>query len=391
MDFGFSEEQEMLRGTCRKFLEEQVPIERARTLGESGRFDRALWRRIGELGWAGLTVPEENGGLGLGLVDLLVLAEEHGRLCQPGLFLSTAGVATVLADLASEHQRATWLPEIATGERTATWAHYESGGRWGPREVALSAERKDGGWCLSGTKRLVSDGVDADLLLVSARTDSGPALFLVSARAQGVEIVPHRALDLTRTLASITFDAVSLDDDAKLPISDGIAGLDRAFQIFVVLQCGETLGVAEALMEMTVEHARNRVQFGRPIGSFQAIRHKCADMRVALDGMRTLTRYAALAVQDRFEDAREAVHSAKSHVGAAAAALAGEALQIHGGVGFTWEYDVHLFLRRAKSNQVLWGDPPWHNECIAEGLLSTGSGSSSGSARDGGGDMGRIG
>lgn len=369
MDFAFDEEQDMLRESCRQFLSQEAPMLRVREMGEAGRFDPKLWKQIAELGWTALTVPEENDGLGLGLVDLLVLAEEHGRLCQPGLFLSTAGVATILAELASEAQRAEWLPKIATGECRATWAHYEPEGGWGPDDIALQAKRDGDGWSLSGTKRLVSDAVDADLLLVSARSEDGAGLFLVPSAASGVSIEPHTGLDLTRTLAQVDFDSVSVSQDQMLPLADADAAIERALQIAIVLQCGESLGVAEALLEMAVEYSKGREQFGRPIGSFQVIRHKCADMRIQLDGIRTFARYAALAVQDRFEDAAEAVHAAKSHIGDGTAYIAGEALQIHGGVGFTWEYDVHYLLRRAKSNQVLWGDPAWHNERIAQGMI----------------------
>ena len=207
MDFGFSEEQDMLRTTCRQFLEEEAPMGKVREMGEAGRFDRALWKQIAELGWNALTVPEEFDGLGLGLVDLLVLAEEHGRLCQPGLFLSTAGVATVLSELGSPAQRSEWLPKMAVGECTATWAHYEPNGGWGPDDVALEAKKDGDGWSLSGSKRLVSDAVDADLFLVSARAEDGPALYLVPASATGIEIVPHTGLDLTRTLAEVRFDS----------------------------------------------------------------------------------------------------------------------------------------------------------------------------------------
>ncbi len=373
MDFGFNEEQDMLRETCRQFLNREAPMLRVREMGEAGRFDRKLWDQIAELGWTALTIPENNDGLGLGLVDLLVLAEEHGRLCQPGLFLSTAGAATVIAELGSEAQRAQWLPKIANGEFTATWAHYEPEGGWGPDDITLQAKRDGDGWSLSGAKRLVSDAVDSDLFLVSARGDDGPALFLVPASVSGLGIRPHTGLDLTRTLAAVDFDSVAVGADAMLPPSSAHpyaeADIERALQIAIVLQCGESLGVAESLLEMTVEYSKSRVQFDRPIGSFQAIRHKCADMRIALEGIRTFARYAALAVQDRFEDASEAVHAAKSHIGDATAYMAGEALQIHGGVGFTWEYDVHLLLRRAKSNQVLWGDPAWHNERIVQGMI----------------------
>ncbi len=369
MDFGFSEEQEMLRETCRHFLAERSPMLKVREMGEVGRFDRALWREIAALGWTALVIPEEHDGLGLGLVDLLVLAEEHGRLCQPGLLLSTSAVAKVIAELGSDAQRAVWLPKIAAGESAATWAHYEPEGGWGPDDVALQAKADGDGWALSGTKRLVSDAVDADLFLVSARTEQGPALFLVPASASGLRITPHTGLDLSRTLAEVVLDSVSVGGEARLPLASARADLERALQIAVVLQCGESLGVSEALLEMTVEYSKGRVQFDRPIGSFQAIRHKCADMRVALEGTRTFARYAALAVEERFEDAAEAVYAAKSHIGDATAYISGEALQIHGGVGFTWEYDVHLFLRRAKSNQVLWGDPAWYNERLAAMMI----------------------
>lgn len=369
MDFGFSEEQQMLRESCQQFLSQEAPMLRVREMGEAGSFDRKLWSQLVELGWTALTIPEENDGLGLGLVDLLVLAEEHGRSCQPGLFLSTAGVATIVAELASDEQRADWLPKIAAGECTATWAHYERDGGWGSEDIALEAKREGDGWSLSGRKQLVADAVDADLLLVSARADDQPALFLVPSSTSGLTTRPHTALDLTRTLAEVSFDAVAVPDAAKLPLAEPTTDLERALQIAIVLQCGESLGVAEALLEMTVEYSKGRVQFDRPIGSFQVIRHKCADMRIALEGIRTFARYAALAVQDRFEDASEAVHAAKSHIGDATAYIAGEALQVHGGVGFTWEYDVHYLLRRAKSNQVLWGEPAWHNELIAQQMF----------------------
>lgn len=366
MDFGFNEEQEMLRDSCRQFLAERSPMQKVREMGAAERFDRALWGELAELGWTALVIPEEHDGLGLSLVDLLVLAEEHGRTCQPGLFLSTSLVARVITELGSEPQRSEWLPRIAAGECTATWAHYESGAGWGPGDCALEAKSEGSGWALSGRKRLVSDALDADLLLVSARTADGPALFLVPTDAAGVTRTPHRSLEVSRGLAEVGLDSVSVAADARLPLDDPRVGFARALQIALVLQCGESLGVSEALLDMTVEYAKGRVQFDRPIGSFQAIRHKCADMRVALEGTRTFARYAALAVEEGFDDAAEAVHAAKSHIGEATSQIAGEALQIHGGVGFTWEYDVHVFLRRAKCNQVLWGDPAWHNERLAQ-------------------------
>jgi alkylation response protein AidB-like acyl-CoA dehydrogenase len=366
MDFGFSEEQEMLRESCQQFLAQEIPLLRAREIGESGSYDRKLWSQIAELGWTALTIPEENDGLGLGLVDLLVLAEEHGRLCQPGPLLATTQVATVLGEFGSDAQRSRWLTPIGLGECIATWAHYEADGGWASEDVALEAKADGDGLILNGTKRLVHDAVDADLLLVSFRGADGPGLALVPTTAAGVKVRAHTGLDLTRQLAEVVFEGVRVESDAVLPA--GVEAIDRALQIAVVLQCGENLGVAETLLEMTVEYAKEREQFGRPIGSFQAIRHKCANMRVALDGIRSLTRYAALAVQDRLDDVVEAVHAAKAHTGEATSFIAGEALQIHGGVGFTWEYDVHILLRRAKSNEALYGDPAWHNERVAAGL-----------------------
>jgi alkylation response protein AidB-like acyl-CoA dehydrogenase len=377
MDFGFSEEQDLLRESCRQFLSQEVPFSRVRELAEAERFDRALWAEIAGLGWTGLTIPEAHDGLGLGLVDLLVLAEEHGHLCQPGPFLSTALVATVLSEMGSGDQRARWLPAIGGGDCVATWAHYEPGGGWGAEDVGLEATPAGDALSVSGSKRLVVDALDADLLLVSVRRADGPALVLVPADASGLRLTPHRGLDLARALGEVEFDGVAVPADATLPLADGAAGIERALQIAVVLQCGESLGVAETLLEMTVEYAKVREQFGRPIGSFQAIRHRCADMRVALDGIRTATRYAALAVDQRFENAAEAVHVAKSHTGDSATFIAGEALQIHGGIGFTWEHDLHLYLRRAKSNQVLYGDPAWHNERIARAMSHQRAGNAS--------------
>ena len=221
MDFDFTPDQQLLRNACREVLERESPLERVREVAASGEgYDRGLWKRTAELGWCGLTVPEALGGAGFGLVEALVLAEEHGRLAQPGPLLSTTVVALALDACASDAQRDAWLPRIAAGECIATWAALDDGGSADPLAAMLAAESEGDGWRLHGRKRLVVDAPVANLLLVSARTAEGPALFLVEADAAGVRTDAHRTLDLSRSMGLVTFDSVRLAREARLPDED---------------------------------------------------------------------------------------------------------------------------------------------------------------------------
>lgn len=365
MDFGFSEEQDMLREATRRLLETELPVSRVRELADDADgFDRAVWRKGADLGWYAMLVPEEHGGTGGSIVDLVVVAEEMGRVVSPGPFLPVNVVALALAEAGSAEQRATVLPALASGETTAAWCVSEDDGLWDPAGVSLSAKGDADGFTLDGTKLYVQDAHVADHLLVTARLDGALAQLLVGRDTPGTSVRPLQAMDITRRLCEVTFEGAHVPAAALVgvPGAPTEAALERQLQAALVLTCAESVGGSERMLEMTVQYAKDRVQFGRPIGSFQAIKHKCANMLVWLEASKAATYYAALAFQDRLDDAPEAASIAKSYVGDAFTAVTGEGLQIHGGIGFTWEHDVHLYLRRAKSNEVLYGTPSWHRE-----------------------------
>lgn len=368
MDFGFSEEQDMLRKSVRDFLEAKSPVTRVRELMDSdGGFDRDLWRAAGQLGWFAMLAPEAHGGAGQSIVDVVVIAEELGRLVQPGPFLPANVVALALSERGTDEQQAAHLPGLLNGETTAAWAIAEPGRAWDAAGVELEATPSGDGFRLDGVKTYVQDAASADVILVTARHNGGLAQFLVDATADGVRADPLKTLDLTRSLCKVHFEGVTVPADRVI----GDPGGDeeqtaRQLMAAAIITCAESVGGAQQVLDMTVEYAKNRVQFDRPIGSFQAIKHKCANMLMWLEASKAATYYAALAFQDGMDDLAEAVSIAKSYVGDAYAAIAGEGLQVHGGIGFTWEHDVHLYLRRSKSNQVLWGEPSWHRERICE-------------------------
>jgi len=365
MDFGFNDEQDMLREASRRFLEKEAPVSRVRDHIESPGpgYDTDVWKRAAALGWFGLLVPEQHGGTARSIVDAVVVAEELGRTVQPGPHLPTLVATMAIAEAGSDEQAAAILPGAVEGSTVVVWAPPTL------ERDALSSDvtaRPDGGgFVLDGSIMTVQDAHVADHIVVTARTDGGLGQFLVPVATAGVTIRLHQSLDVARRLCRVDMAGARLPAGSVLEGGDASAVL-RQHAAAIVLQCAESVGGAERLVEMTVEYARDRVQFNRPIGSFQAIKHKCANMLVWLEASRSATYYAALAVQDRLPDAALAASVAKSYVGQACADVAGEALQVHGGIGFTWEHDVHLFLRRAKSNEALLGDPSWHRERICQ-------------------------
>jgi alkylation response protein AidB-like acyl-CoA dehydrogenase len=333
--------------------------------------DRDVWREGAALGWTSPLMPESDGGGSVTdqpLVDLVVVAEEMGRALYPGPYLATNLVAVAIVESGSEAHRKRFLPALASGEAIASACFTEDGG-CDAASVAVRSTSEGGDVRLDGLARFVPDAAVADLLLVTAREGSGLTQFLVPLPRAGVAVRVLRGLDLTRRLCEVRFEGAHISGDLRLGGDAGKA-VERQLAIGAVLLSAESVGLADRLLEMTVDYAKTRVQFGRPIGSFQAIQHKLANMLLWLEGSRAVAHYGALAVQEGFADALEAVSTAKSHVGDAVAALCGEALQIHGGIGFTWEHDLHLYLRRAKSNQVLFGDPAWHRErlCALAGI-----------------------
>lgn len=371
MEFAFDDDQELLRETTRRFLEQRHPIDALRPkLETDSTFDRDVWQAGAELGWTSLLVPAQYEGGSITdqpVVDLAGVAEELGRGLYPGPFLSTNVVADTIASFGDESQHKEHLIPIAHGRCVAAWC-LSGDGRPDLESIEVRATPDRDGLRLDGVARYVHDAHQADLLMVTCRTDSGPTLALVPLRdagvaQDGVAIRVLGGLDLTRRYCEVRFTGVEVPAHGVLgPIGGAEAAIERGLRLATVLQAAEAVGAAQRLFETTLQHARDRVQFGRPIGSFQAIKHKLADLLIELEGARAAAHFAAMAVADDREDRDIAVAVAGSTVRDTAAQVAGEAVQIHGGVGFTWEYDVHLFLRRAKVDQLLLGDPAWHRE-----------------------------
>ena len=367
MDFGFGDEQELLRETTRRFLGEHQPIAAVRhSMEERDLFDAGIWRRGAELGWTAMLIPAEHEGGSVTdqpLVDLVALAEELGRALNPGPLVPCNVVADAIARFGTEAQVKEHLPRIARGDVACAWC-LSGDGTPERGAVEVSATRVGDHWRLDGVARYVHAAQDAALLLVVAAHGEGTVNLLVPRPSAGLSERGLTGLDLTRRFAEVRFDAV------VVPHGDALDGgwdvVERSLAVATVLQAAESVGAADLVFESTVDYAKKRVQFGRAIGSFQAIKHRLADLLIDLEGMRAAAHYAALALNDGLPDAAEAVATAGAYVEDTFAHLCGEALQLHGGIGFTWEHDMHLFVRRAKVNQVLYGDGTWHRERLVE-------------------------
>ncbi len=371
MNFGFSEEQELLRKTARDFLGEHAPIALAREVMEgAGERQQVLWRQLAELGWTGLALPEAHGGAGLTPIELAIVLEELGRSLAPVPFLPTCLAAWAVLELGDEAQRAAWLPGICSGEISASLALAEERGSDDPADVALRAVRTRAGFELEGRKLFVPDAADAGLLVAVARSggsgEQGLAVFAVPRDAPGVAITPMHSMDLLRPLYQVEFAGTPLPASARLGGDADVApGLRRVLDHGLVMICAEMLGGAEKCLEDSVAYAKERVQFGKPIGVNQAIKHKCADMLFEVESARSITYYAAWAAREADAEAPLAAAMAKAYLSDAYRKVAAENIQIHGGVGFTWEYDCHLYFKRAKSDEVWLGDARHQRERVA--------------------------
>jgi alkylation response protein AidB-like acyl-CoA dehydrogenase len=370
MNFGFSEEQELLRKTARDFLTEHAPMKRVREILEGAEpHSDVLWNEMARLGWMGLALPEPHGGAGLTMVELCVVLEALGRTLAPVPFLSTAIASQAILEAGDESQRAEWLPRIAVGDAIATLAITEEGGSDEPDDLRLTANRTGDRWTLRGRKLFVPDAAAARLLLVVARTGTDIGLFLVPRGSSGVEVEAMHSMDLLRPLYEVGFDGVELPATALLGgLEDARGVLRRILDRALVMICAEMVGGAEKCLEESVEYAKQRVQFGKPIGVNQAVKHKCADMLFQVESAKSITYYAAWAAREGNEEAPLTAAMAKSYVSDAYRHASAENIQIHGGVGFTWEYDCHLYFKRAKSDEVWLGDGTYHRERIA-GLI----------------------
>jgi alkylation response protein AidB-like acyl-CoA dehydrogenase len=373
MDFGFSEEQELLRSTARDVLTRTCPPAWVRRALEGGDEPEAVWREASKLGWMGIGVPEEDGGAGGSFIDQVVVLEEMGRTLAPGAYAATTCAALpVVASLALGAQREDLLGALVEGRRRAALV---AGTDRTPADAAtlpVRASRNGSHTVLAGGPVIVPGAHRADLLVVAARVDGadglGPAVstYVVDAARAGVEAVQLHEFDPSRGLARVFFDEVEVTDGDRLGEHGAswpavAAAVERA----TVAACAELCGAGDRMLEMTVEYARVREQFDRPIGSFQAVKHLCADMLLRLETSKAAVHYAALCIDEGRDDAPLATSIAKAHAGENLPLLAEDAVQVHGGIGFTWEHDIHLYVRRAKTIEQLYGSVQWHRERVA--------------------------
>ncbi|MHB8378771.1 MAG: acyl-CoA dehydrogenase family protein [Acidimicrobiales bacterium] len=369
MNFGFSEEQDELRKMVRRFLEEKSPESEVRRLMATAEgYDPAVWAQMAnELALQGLGIPEEFGGQGFGPVELYVVFEEMGAalLCAP-YFSTVALAANALLFVGSDDDKAALLPGIASGDTIATLAVTDDAGDWDLTTTSTTAAQSGDAFVLNGVRSYVTDGSTATLLLVPAMTHKGLSLFAVDGDAPGVSREALSTMDQTRKQSRIEFS----DVPARLVGDEGsaIAGLEATLQVAEAALAAEQVGGAQRVLDASVEYAKNRVQFGRPIGSFQAIKHKCADMLLDVESAKSAAYYAAWAAQERNDELPIAASLAKSFCSEAYFRCAAENIQIHGGIGFTWEHPAHLYFKRAKSSELFLGDPAYHRELLAQRL-----------------------
>ncbi len=374
MNFGFNEEQELLRNTARKFFENECGSDTVRRLMETPEgISAELWKKLAEQGWLGLIYPEQYDGTGLGLVDLVVLMEEMGRAVAPGPYFSTVllgGLAVLEAG--SDAQKKEWLPKIAAGHKRVALAWMEPSAQLGPAGVTLTAVKRGETFTLSGTKLFVHDAHTADALVVAARTRPGAgadgvSLFLLPKGTKGLEVTLLPTMDQTRKLCEVACSDVTVGADALLGAAGaGWAPLARVLDRATVALCAEMCGGAQKVLDMTVEYAKIRQAFGRPIGSYQGVKHRAADMLVDVENSKSITYYAAWALDENSPEAPLAVSMAKAYVSDAYRRVAAGGIQLHGGIGFTWEHDLHLYFKRAKGSEFTFGDATHHRERVAQ-------------------------
>ncbi len=366
MNFAFSEEQEQLREFVRSFLEDKSAEDAVREqMATEQGYDEAVWAQMSDqMGLQALTIPEEFGGQGFGYVELTVVLEEMGRalLCAP-FFSSVVLAANALMHGGDDDAKNELLPQIAGGT-VATVAFTEENGRWDEAGVTMQATQAGDGYTLDGTKMYVLDGHTAEIIVVAARTDAGVSLFHVAGDAEGLSRTALSTMDQTRKQAKLEFAGTP----AKLIGADGggWAALERMLDLAAVALAAEQVGGAQMCLDMSVEYAKVRVQFGRPIGSFQAIKHKCADMLLEVESAKSAAYYAGWCAAELNDELPSTASLAKAYCSEAYFHAAAENIQIHGGIGFTWEHPAHLYFKRAKSSELLFGDPTYHRELLAQ-------------------------
>ncbi len=367
MDFDLSKPQKLLKESARALLARECGPGRVRELMETETaHDEGLWQSLADQGWTGLLVPEGQGGLGLGLVEMAAVAEEMGRACLPGAFLSTLFAAALVGRAGSAGPRAKYLGAIAAGELKATVALLEEGASWDADAVRLGASRDGGRFTLTGRKLFVPDAGVADIIICVARDGDSLALLPVGRGAEGLTVSPTPSMDATRKLYEVGFEGVGVGESEALGADgDARGALRGALEVATAVLCAEMVGGMQWVLDTTVEYAKTRQQFGRPIGSFQAVQHMCADMLLLTESARSAAYYAAWALTENDPAARAAVSVAKAYCSDAYREVANRGVQVHGGIGFTWEHDLQLYYKRSKSSETLFGDATFHRERIA--------------------------
>jgi alkylation response protein AidB-like acyl-CoA dehydrogenase len=365
-----SPERLLFASTAQAFLEKEASLRRVRELHAAGiSFEPQWWRHAAELGWTGLLVPEELGGgsvSGNGVADLAVIAELIGKSVAPGPLhpVSTVLAGLVDAEKGAEggHRYATTIEALMSGETVASWAVYEPGKPWAPDKPTLTATPTTTGFCIDGVKDRVEAGGDCGVLMVVADSEGAVRQFLVPTDAPGVRIESQRSLDLVKHYARVQFDGVEVDKSAAVGTTAQTPALiERQSQIAIVLQCAEIIGILGTVLDFTIQWAFDRYSFGRPLASYQALKHRFADLKIWLEACRATTHAAVAQVAKRSPGADMAASVAKSYVGEHAPAMVQDCIQLHGGIGVTWEHDLHLFLRRVTLYRSMFGTPEDHN------------------------------
>lgn len=371
MDFDLSKPQQLLQQSARDFFKQACPAEKVRELMETDTaFDSKLWEGIADQGWTGLIVPEEFGGLGLGAVELSVVAEEMGRACLPSPFISTVWASALIARTGSAGQKAQYLEAISAGTLKATVALLEASADWNPETVQLKAERDGSNFRLNGRKEYVTDAAVADVILVIARNGDDLVIVPVSRTAEGLTVTLTPSIDATRKLYSIDFANVVIPEADALETGYRVKeALDAATGIAIIALCAEMTGGMQWTLDTTVEYAKTRLQFDRPIGIYQAVQHRCAEMVLFTESARSSVYYAAWALSENDPSAKLAVSMAKAYCSDSARETGNRGIQMHGGIGFTWEHNLHLYYKRAKSSEILFGDATYHRELIAKEVV----------------------
>jgi alkylation response protein AidB-like acyl-CoA dehydrogenase len=377
MDFGFTPEQELLRTNARAFLEQECPSSFLRQVMNDPTGDIPdLWQKTADLGWMGLLIPEELGGLGLTVSELVVVLEEMGRVLFPGPYFPTVvlgGLALLVGGIIEQQRQ--FLPRVAAGEIRLTLALTEPSGRWDAAAVATRAHATPDGYELVGTKLYVPEAHLADYIIVAARSkdggspEDGVSLFCIDRQAPGAMCSQLPTMDPTRRWCELKLDHVQVPPGALVgPLHGGWPILAQVIDQAITALCAEMCGAAQRVLEMSVDYAKNRVAFGKPIGAYQAIKHKCAEMLLQIENAKSLTYYAAWACQEGVPEASQAASMAKAYGTDMFCHVVAEGIQLHGGIGFTWDHDMHLYYKRAQASRFMFGDANWHRDRVARAL-----------------------